>query len=129
MSDIKLLKIFKEEFIKFLDELIEMFPSEQSFIVLKFFVNDQIPIVLIMDHMSKSMLPYEEYIISRNPVFFELSSIFNGFKVDNISDTYFMDLWNSEKVDDEDKEVIWQWIRHFLVMIKKYKSIFLNSKK
>ena len=67
---LKLLVQFRNQMIKFLDELIEQFPSESQFIIIRIFFKDKIPVQDIMGNFIVNVLPHKEYIKTRNENFF-----------------------------------------------------------
>ena len=66
MSKIQILKIFKDQFITFLDELIAQFPREPDLVIVRIFMKDQVPIADIMCHIVQQILPHEKKIKSRD---------------------------------------------------------------
>ena len=54
---IKLLLQFRDQMIRFLDELIEQFPSESQFIIIRIFFKDKIPVEDIIGNFIKQVLP------------------------------------------------------------------------
>ena len=80
MSQIQILKIFKDQFITFLDELIAQFPREPDLVIVRIFMKDQVPIADIMCHIVQQILPHEARIKRKDESFFlenkQLLSIF-----------------------------------------------------
>ena len=65
-----LLKQFKEQLITFMDELIEKFPNESEFIILRILIKDQMKIENIMGKFLKEIYPKKNDIKNRKDSFF-----------------------------------------------------------
>ncbi len=55
MSSIELLIKFKNLLLSFTDELIERFPNEADFLVMRIFIDTQIPIKTIIDNFIEQL--------------------------------------------------------------------------
>ena len=66
----RILSIFKEQFITFLDELIAQFPKEPDLVIVRIFMKDQVPIEDVMCHVIKEILPFENKIEAKDEGFF-----------------------------------------------------------
>ena len=42
---------------------------------------------------------------------------------------HFKKLWRSKTLDDEDKEVVWQWFDIFVSLSEKYQKNMINTQK
>ena len=62
---------FKKQLVAFLDDLIEQFPMQAEFIVMRIFVKDKIPIKILIDQFITDVLPHENLIKNRNELFFK----------------------------------------------------------
>ena len=123
LSRLDILKLFKTNLIKFLDALIEQFPSEGDLAVLRVFLSEQIPIEDVLIVFSKRLLPYKQMILNKDEKFFiEGDDVFKGVSSDTVS--YCKNIWLSEKITSEDKEQIWKWFKLFVNLSEKY----MNSK-
>jgi hypothetical protein len=121
---IKILQKFSETLKQFLDELIEQFPQETDLVIVRVMVNDQIPVEDVMGEFIKRILPFQEHVKKRNERFFlEDMKLFEG--VDGGTVVKFKRLWTSDNLDDEDKDIIWNWFDIFIKLMLSYK----NSKK
>jgi hypothetical protein len=119
LSRLDILKLFKTNLIKFLDALIEQFPSEGDLAVLRVFLSEQIPIEDVLIVFSKRLLPYKQMIINKDEKFFvEGDDVFKGVSSDTVS--YCKNIWLSEKITVEDKEQIWKWFKLFVNLSEKY---------
>ena len=100
MDKIEVLKLFKSNLINFLDALIEQFPQETDFIIVR-------------------ILPHKQMVIDKDEQFFlSCNDIFEGLGKDKVS--YFKTIWTSPQVTIEDKEQIWRWFRLFVNLTEKY---------
>jgi len=119
LSRLDILKLFKTNLIKFLDALIEQFPSEGDLAVLRVFLSEQIPIEDVLIVFSNRLLPYKQMIINKDEKFFvEGDDVFKGVSSDTVS--YCKNIWLSEKITVEDKEQIWKWFKLFVNLSEKY---------
>ncbi len=127
MSQIQILKIFKDQFITFLDELIAQFPREPDLVIVRIFMKDQVPIADIMCHIVQQILPHEARIKRKDESFFlENKQLFQELSPESV--IHFKKLWVSDRLDSEDREAIWQWFISFCTLAKKYKQTLGESK-
>jgi len=111
---IKILNLLKTDLIKFLDNLIETFPEESDFIVLRFLV-DKYPIENVMKYIVDKLLPLSDLVNSKNERFFlENNILFEEFSEQKDKINYFKNMWENGSLDDEEKDCIWSWFKRFL---------------
>lgn len=123
MEKTKLLKEFRDQMVKFFDEIIEQFPLEGDFVVIRIFLKDKIPIEKIMLQFVKNVLPFKQQVKNRDEKFFlnninlysEASRMYGKNKVN-----YFKKIWVSGNLDKEDKEIIWKWMDLFILLSERY---------
>lgn len=125
MSDtLAVLSILKKELIFFMDELIEMYPGETDFLVIRFFMDNQVPVLDMMNYIIDKILPLEHYIVKRDSKFFlENQVLFEGLQGNEGKVNYFKEMWASETLQEEDREMMWTWFEHFVSIAKKYKHL------
>ena len=129
MNDIRILSEFKNSLIAFFDELITQFPEEGDLIIIRIFLNDQIPVKDIMDEFI--LLLYnndgllKKMVKDRNENFFLEYNIFGNFDKSKIN--HFKKIWRSGRLDEEDKEVIWKWVDSFVYIADKYVKTMKNT--
>lgn len=127
MSTIKLLTLFKTQILAFCDELIEQFPEEGDFVILKIFIDGRVPIKTAIEsfnnNINKDNNKLRGMIQSRNDNFFMKENPFTFMTSDKIS--RLSKIWNADNMDDDDREVIWKWIDSFVTIGDKYSK--LNS--
>lgn len=128
MSELEILTEFKTQILTFLDELISQFPREGDLVVMRLFFSNQIPIKEAMDtfnhRINKNDQEIRKTVKDRNESFFIKHSLFDNFGKEKV--THFKKLWLSEQLDDDDKEVIWNWIDAFIFLGDKYTASLRN---
>jgi len=118
---------FKEQMVKFLDELIIQFPEEAAFIFIRIFVKDKIPVQDVLGRFMRDCLPYKKFIQEKNDLFFLNSDIIYNTYASEVGQeemNKFKDLWVGDKLDDEDKEAIWAWMTLFFKLSISYYKKF-----
>tara|TARA_B100001123_G_C14701421_1_gene785428 strand:+ start:144 stop:530 length:387 start_codon:yes stop_codon:yes gene_type:complete len=111
----KLIIEFRDQLIKFLDELIDQFPSESQFIIIRILVKDQILIEDVLGQFIKDILPEKNNIKQRKDTFFTDNKF---LKTKNGS--LFKTVWECPQLDKEDREIIWKWIDLFVYLGEQY---------
>lgn len=118
----ELLCKFKVVLLEFIDELVQQFPNDFDIVTCRVFIKDQIPIKIIMDIFIKHFTPYENLINNRDELFFtEGSSEF--CKALKLKNNIFEKVWYSNVLDQDDKEIIWEWITSLYKLVTKYKTL------
>jgi hypothetical protein len=130
MSEIEILKQFKNSLISFLDELIVQFPEEGDIVIFRIFVKDRIIISNIMNYFVQKILPLKKMVDERNEDFFlNHCSIFEDINNDTQKHKVnkFKKLWRSNSLDEDDRIVIWKWFDSFMFLSEKYQKILLKT--
>ena len=102
---------FRNQLINFLDELIEQFPEESDLYIIRIFMKDQIPVYDVLGRYIRDLLPLKKIVDKRDESFFLQNDILyeqSGVAIDKVNN--FRQLWLSDKLDDNDREVIWKWM-------------------
>lgn len=125
MSELEILKQFKNALISFLDELIGQFPSEGDLVIFRIFLKDRVPIVNVLNYVVLNILPLKQMVTDRDEDFFLnkcnlFESIQSNEKKTKVS--RFKKLWRSESLDDDDKRVVWEWFDSFIYLAEKYQK-------
>jgi len=121
-TKVELLIIFKDNLIKFLNAIIEQFPNEGDFVILRIMLSDQIPIEDALKIFSERIHPYVYMIKNKDERFFlESTDLFEGLAKDRVN--YFRDIWLSKQLNEEDREELWKWFRLFANLAVKYKEL------
>jgi hypothetical protein len=130
MSEIVILKQFKNALITFLDELICQFPTEGDLIIFRIYLKDRVPIDNIINLFVLRILPLKELIVKRDEDFF-LSNKCELFYTDMYQKdkiNHFKMLWRSNSLDDDDKRIVWEWFDSFIYLSEKYQTcISINA--
>ncbi len=122
---LKILNEFRNQLINFLDEIIEQFPTEGEFVIIRMFVKDQIPATDILGRFIRDLLPYEKQVQTRDEKFFlENTLLYTGGKISSNKINHFTTLWRSDRLDDMDRKVIWDWMDVFMRLAHSYKEKF-----
>jgi hypothetical protein len=125
MHDIEVLNEFKKQLLLFLDELITQFPLEGDLVVFRLFIANQVYIKDVLDtitlKINKDNGKLRKMAKERNEKFFLNENIFDiEDNVDKNKINHFKKLWLSNDLDDEDKNIIWQWMETFIYFSDKY---------
>jgi hypothetical protein len=102
---------FRNQLINFLDELIEQFPEESDLYIIRIFLKDQVPVYDVLGRYIRDLLPLKNEVNQRNENFFLENDILymeSGVALNKVN--HFRQLWLSEKLDDNDREMIWRWM-------------------
>jgi hypothetical protein len=118
-SVLNILQRFKTAYMQFIDELLQLFPTEPDIIIIRVFFEDQIPVSMVADSFINNVLPHKDMIKNRNEKFFlennHMFGMLDGEKV-----LHFKKLWTSKNIDDDDRLAIWQWFDTFIALIEAY---------
>ena len=121
MSKLQVLIDFKTSLVNFLDELIEQFPEEGDLVVARIFLNDQVPTEQIMNVVICKILPLKDLVKKKDENFFINNNIlFEQLNKDKVN--RFKILWRSDRLDNEDRLVIWRWYELFISLAEKYQK-------
>jgi hypothetical protein len=125
LNNSELVGIFKKNIDDFLDTLINHFPKEHNFILLKILLNtNRINYESLLKSFSSTLVPNKQLIIDKNqdffinncsPIFKDISQHING------SDT-FKRVWLYPRLTDEERDILWRWFRLFLNISLEYKN-------
>jgi hypothetical protein len=124
MSEIEVLRQIKEQLLKFLDDLILALPEEGDLVILRVFISD-IPANTIAQYIVTNLCPLQDLIKQRREDFFlKHNVLFDKFSPDKLEKVnHFKQLWESNRLEAEDKDAIWSWFNIFIALGNKYKII------
>jgi hypothetical protein len=120
---IKVIEVFKNNLVNFIEILIEQFPTETDLIIIRTFFLEMCSAVDIINYFSHKLLndKVKTMIEKQNEQFF----------IEN--DTLFSDIKNKQKVfhfknvwltaTDNQKKSIWQWFNKLVRIAEIYKSV------
>lgn len=124
---IEILKKFKAQLIAFLNELIEMFPKDGDLVMYRIFIENNIPIETAMTkfiHKLESK-DLKKHIENRSESFFMENNIIDIKHSDRVN--YLRKIWRSGVLDDEDKDMMWKWVDHFVNISEEYKKVISEN--
>lgn len=99
----------------FMDELIEQYPQYPDFVIARISLTTKIPIDYVVNFLTEKIAPHSKHVEAKNEHFFmktteENKNIFEEFDPDQVESC--RNTWNS--FDEENKQVIWEWIVYFI---------------
>jgi hypothetical protein len=115
--DLKILNKFHNSLVNFFDELVEMFPNEQEFILLRILIKDQIP--------STQIMSYFEFALKNKQIMSSIENRDDNFFLDNLlfskinKSDIFKKIWIN-KLNEDDKNIIWKWVDSFMKLTEEY---------
>jgi hypothetical protein len=121
---IQILSDFKNNLIKFFDELAEQFPTEGDLVIIRILLKDRIPIHEVMTYFIKEILRDKPKIKSRDDTFFTEGKSLFGMLPEAQANT-FKRIWRSPQLDKDDRIVIWQWTDLFVALSEKYQKLLI----
>lgn len=114
---------FRDQMIKFVDELIEQFPSYSEFVIFRIFLKNQMSPERLMKTFMKNAYPHKEDVYNKNDKVFEVMDETITLLTNEKKKT-FQTLWKSDAIDDDDRDIIWQWMKLFTKLCDKYRKKF-----
>lgn len=117
----ELLVKFKNVLMEFIDELVQQFPNDSDIIMSRIFIKDQIPIQTIMDKFTMYFLPQGDVILNKDESFFTTGTADFCASI-HLNTNIFEKIWYTGVLDDDDKDVIWQWITSLYKLVEKYNN-------
>jgi hypothetical protein len=121
--NVQLLQVLKTQLLLFFDELISIMPHEKDFIVIRFFIKDQVPIADVMQYIIDKLVPLEDFVTRKDERFFlEHQVLFEELRDHDSKVNYFKNLWE-KSTDEDNKEAIWNWFKHFIDLGKRYQKL------
>lgn len=110
-----LMQKFRDQLVTFLDEIIEQFPTECDFVLIRMFIKDQIPVHDILGRFIRDILPLKEHVQKREETFFLNNTLlYTGGNISDEKINHFQQLWQSDKLDADDRDIIWTWMECFI---------------
>lgn len=110
-----LMQKFRDQLVTFLDEIIDQFPTECDFVLIRMFIKDQIPVHDILGRFIRDILPLKEHVEKREETFFLNNTLlYTGGNISDEKINHFQELWQSDKLDADDRETIWTWMECFI---------------
>ena len=114
---------YKTVLVNFLKEINVMFPEEGEITLIKFFI-EKLPANATFNMFNtlihKNNEEIKNMIKNRNDEFILRCSNL-GFAKNKMK--YFQDIWKSDKIDNDTRDTIWEWIDTLINIIDKYNKI------
>ena len=126
MNKDALVKLFKDRLLTFLDILIEQFPKERDFPLLKLGIKSRMVSVKdTLKEFTTVILPHKDMVINKDEEFFlsKCSSLLTGTEVTTEEMDHFKKIWTSETLTEDDKENLWKWFKLFLDIAIEYDKV------
>jgi len=119
LGKIEILQLFKQNMLKFLDALIELFPEESDLIVARILFEGNIE--NFFSHFYIKIISAKDMIKARDENFFLTDeNIFTG--INNNLVEKWKQIWQSNKLNAENKQVMWKWFEVFLTLCEMYNN-------
>jgi hypothetical protein len=126
MSTIQVLTEFKNNLVQFFDALIDLFPHESDFVLLRILIKDQVPVQEVMNVFITNLLPYKQAIKARDEkVLLSLSFLPEGVDKNKVGGT-LKRIWLNRDLDDDNRAVIWQWMNIFVMLVERYQKTLVK---
>lgn len=120
-NKIAILGTLRQDLIAFLDEVIEVLPHEKELVVMKAFAKVVI-ISDVADYIADNLCPLEDKVKKRDEAYFiENAVMFEKLQDRASTVNHFKTLWETTD-DPENKLMVWEWLHHFIKLVRKYKE-------
>lgn len=108
---LNIIREFRTRLVEFLDELIEQFPHEGEFLIIRIFIKDQVPMADVLGRYIRDLLPFADQVKARDETFFLNNTLlYTGASVAQNKVNHFKELWLSNQLDENDREAAWKWM-------------------
>jgi hypothetical protein len=108
---INIIREFRARLVEFLDELIEQFPHEGEFVIIRIFIKDQVPMADVLGRFIRDLLPFADQVKARDEKFFLNNTLlYTGAAVAQNKVNHFKELWLSNQLEKDDREAAWKWM-------------------
>jgi len=116
----KVLQLFKDSVISFLDQLIDVLPSEGDLVRLRIIVKDKYSTEKIIKDFKYHLLTCKEKISNKDEEYFlQNENIFENIPKDKV--LHFKKIWRSDYLNAEHKLIIWNWLDAFAKLAELYR--------
>jgi len=114
---------FRDMLVEFLDELItSYFPTETELIFMRMIVK-QAPVQDLLGRFIRDLLPLKKFVIEKNDEFFLNNTLlYIDGKFSSEKENHFKELWKSDILDHEDRDLIWDWMKSFIKISEVYEQ-------
>lgn len=118
LSKEEIMILFRKQLVCFMDELIDSFPSEGNLVIGRIYAANQLIIEDALESFCVSVGKFKDEIKNRNVVFFKEYNLLGHTNKDNIN--YIKSLWDKGVLDDDEKNIIWDWVDLFVLISDAY---------
>jgi hypothetical protein len=122
MDKITILSTLRQDMIAFVDELRTILPGDKELMVMKPFLR----VVIMSDvinYINRNIVPLEDKVIKREEEYFLKNAVmFENLQERSSTVNHFKTIWETTD-DPHNKEVVWEWIHHFIKLAKKYSDL------
>ena len=119
-------KKFKVILLQFIDELVQMFPSDSDIVLCRILIKDQIPIEAVINIFVKYFINHLDMIENRDESFFSTGT--DEFcQALKLRSNIFHRIWFLENLDDDDKATLWEWIVSISKLVQKCTVIVIKN--
>jgi hypothetical protein len=116
--DLEGVKKFKVILLQFIDELVQMFPSDSDIVLCRILIKDQIPIEAVLNIFVKYFINHIDMIENRDESFFSTGT--DEFcQALKLRSNIFHRIWFLENLDADDKATLWEWIVSISKLVQK----------
>jgi hypothetical protein len=126
MNKDELVRLFKHKLLTFLDILIEQFPKERDFPLLKLGIKTRMVSVKdTLKEFTTVILPHKDMVLNKDEEFFlsKCGTLLSGTEVTTDELDHFKKIWTSDSLTDDDKENLWKWFKLFLDIAIEYNKL------
>ena len=119
---LQLIAYFRDQLVKFIDEIIEQFPDKPDFVLVKLIVKDKVSMTDVMGRYIQTVIPEKDVIVNRNLDFFKKDFVKGYEDWPNLNRIFLevKSLYFSDRLDDDERDTIWRWMDLFLRICEKY---------
>jgi hypothetical protein len=120
--------VFKNSLVDFIDELINIFHTDNELIKARIYVKDKLCMEDCMNTICFKLHNVKDDIDARNETnLLKNSELFRGLDHDKVC--YFKNIWRSNVLDKETKETIFKWFDSFMRLVELYRVDILKVEK
>ena len=107
------------------DDLISQFPREKDLIMLKVFIENDLPAEFLTKMLHEHIYPLRQMIYRRDADFFlNRCTLFDNIGVDKTKVSHFKRMWQDPELTEEGKNIIWDWFELFAKYTEQYEGKF-----
>jgi hypothetical protein len=123
MTNTELETLFKDNLEKFLDIMIQQFPSEKDFKLLQLGLKTKMILASkALKGFAQVIIPHKDMVLNRDENFFleKCKDLLADTDVDAEQVNHFKRIWTSDDLKEEDRDNLWRWFKLFLNIALRY---------